>query len=111
MKSQWQYAHTRVTKRHAAGVLSGMWPLVASLAIPARTSAQEFGPIAQDCWEAFRKVDYFGGNLGLSSRKPGIVVLRDSTRAFHECVHPRCSVDSRGEPFKEKALLTIDLRP
>jgi hypothetical protein len=69
-------------------------------------SAQEFLPISGDGWEAFRRVEYLGGDLTIGGKRQGVLVLTDSTISFHEC-NNGCYNDPKKPPFKPEWLWKI----
>jgi len=66
--------------------------------------------VVGDGWEAFRGIEYQGGDVGLTKKKLGAIVITDSSVAFHECENGGCYPTKGKPPFKGPPLLYIALR-
>jgi hypothetical protein len=82
--------------------------------VPALTHAQGSAIYVGDGFEAFPNVEYQGGDASQPAKKRiGMLVLTDSTLAFHACRWDMCVNARKGQnvlPFTEEAIMTMPLR-
>lgn len=85
--------------------------LFCALLIPNLLGAQRLSTvIVGDGWEAFRGVEYIGGDGALRDKKLGAIVITDSSVAFHQCQNSGCYEEKGKPPFKGPPILFIPLK-
>jgi len=83
--------------------------LFAVTGLTVSADAQPAAVVARDGWEAFPQVEYQGGDATQPKKRWGILVLTDSTLAFHECFDGAFCPERKGKLFKEPAIFTAKL--
>lgn len=86
--------------------------VVAGLCLGAEVDAQTY-IIAGDGWEAFPGVEYQGGDARFPEKVRGVLVLTDSTLAFHPCrvkTQGGCAIEKGKLAWKDPAHFVVDLR-
>lgn len=84
--------------------------LLLFLAFPAGLAAQP-GIVTGEGWEAFPWIEYKGGHAQHSRVGWGLLLLTDSTLAFHECYLEQCPPQRGGrQRWKPTAIFSIRLR-
>ena len=92
--------------KNRAVLLLGLSALLGGSAEAQRLSTA----ISGDGWEAYRGVEYLGGDSKLKTKMMGAVVLTDTTFGFYECQVSGCYETPGKPPFKGAPLLLIPLR-
>ncbi len=81
--------------------------IAASIVFPATSHAQM---IVKNGYEAFPLVEYRGGDATQPKRRTGVLVLTDSTLAFHECTRRRDCLEYKDNPVFAELIFSIPLR-
>lgn len=66
--------------------------------------------IVGDGWEAFRGVEYRGGDAAFTKKKLGALVLTDTMISFYECENSGCYMPKAGAPHKGPPIFEIPIR-